>query len=82
VSRSWASREANAPGTRVLISKLFEANRERLRAVLARTLDVIEDALRARDTVVVKDALVDAGPDHYARLGAGKLFLRLLRQAR
>jgi hypothetical protein len=27
VSRSWASREANAPGTRLLISELFEANR-------------------------------------------------------
>jgi hypothetical protein len=29
VSRSWASREANAPGTRNLIAELLELRRER-----------------------------------------------------
>ncbi len=43
-----ASREANALGTRLIISKLFEANRERLKAILDRTLDLIEDAFEAR----------------------------------
>jgi hypothetical protein len=57
VSRSWTSREANAPGTRVLISELFEANRERLNAVFERTLDVIEDAFEVRCTFVVNGAV-------------------------
>jgi hypothetical protein len=61
---------------------LFEANRERLKAVLDRPLDLIEDALQARNTLMVKGGIVDAGPGHYARLEAGQLVLRLLRQAR
>jgi hypothetical protein len=38
--------EANAPGTRLLIAQVFEANRERINAVLDETLGVIEAALR------------------------------------
>ncbi len=67
---------------RLIISELFEANRERLKTILVRTLDLIEDAFEARGTLVVNGALVDAGPDHYARLEAGELVLRLLRRAR
>jgi hypothetical protein len=40
VSRSWASREANAPGTRILIADLFELCRERVKALFDQTLDV------------------------------------------
>jgi hypothetical protein len=36
VSRSWASREANAPGTRNLLAELLELHRERLNALLIR----------------------------------------------
>jgi hypothetical protein len=75
-------RAANAPGTRLLIAEVFEARRERISALFDRTLDLIEDAFEARNTLVVKGALVDAGPDHYARIEAGKVVLRLLRQAR
>ena len=82
VSRSWASREANAPGTRVLIAELFESRRERINAVFEQTLGVIEDAFEARTILVVNGAVVDAGPDHYARLEAGELVIRLLRRAR
>jgi hypothetical protein len=78
VSRSWASREANAPGTRLLISELFEADRELINALFDQTLDVIEDAFEARCTFVVRGAVVDGGADHYAQLEAGALVLRLL----
>jgi hypothetical protein len=61
VSRSWASREANA---------LFD-----------QTLDVIEDAMKARKIFVVKGVIVDGGPDHYARLEAAKLFILLMCKA-
>ncbi len=80
VSRSWASREANARGTRVLIAELFESRRERISRVFDQVLAVIEDAFEARKGFVVKGAIVDAGPDHYARLEAGRL-VWLLRQA-
>jgi hypothetical protein len=70
VSRSWASREANAPGTRILIAELLDSQRERLNELFDQTLNVIEDAFQARKIVVVGDVLVDGGPDHYARLEA------------
>jgi hypothetical protein len=53
-SLSWASREANAPGTRTLIAELFEANSERINAVFDHTLGLIEDAFEARDAAVTK----------------------------
>ena len=81
MSRSWASREANAPGTRILIADIFELRRERLIALFDRTLDVIEDAMKARQFLVVNRVLVDVGPDHYARLEAVKLFTVLMRHA-
>jgi hypothetical protein len=82
VSRSWASREANAPGTRLLIAELFESRRDRLSRLFDQTLDLIEDAFEARKGFVVKGAIVDGGPDHCARIEAGKLVLRLLRLAK
>jgi hypothetical protein len=78
VSRSWASREANAPGTRIFIADIFELCRERVKALFDQTLDVIEDAMNARQFLVVNRVLVDVGPDHYARLQAVKVFTVLM----
>jgi hypothetical protein len=39
--------------------------------VFDHTLDLIEDAFEARNTPVVKGAVVDGGPDHYAQIEAG-----------
>jgi hypothetical protein len=51
VSRSWASREAHAPGTRILVAELLNSQRERLSALFDQTLDVIKDAFkRARSS--------------------------------
>jgi hypothetical protein len=63
VSRSWASREANASGTRILIAELLEARCERLSALFDKTLEVIEDAFQARKIFVVRGVVVDGGPD-------------------
>ena len=71
VLRSWASREANAAGTRILVAELLDRHRERLNELFRLTLDLIEDAFQVRKIFVV----LDAGPDHYARLEAGKLFI-------
>jgi hypothetical protein len=64
VSRSWASREANAPNTRVLIEELLETRREPLSELFDQMLEVIEDAFEARKIFFVKGAIVDGGPDH------------------
>jgi hypothetical protein len=81
VSRSWASREAHASGTRNLLAYLFEQRRERLEALFDQTLDVIADAMKAQQFLVVNHVLVDVGPDHYARLEAGDMFTRLMHHA-
>ena len=78
MSRSWASREANARGTRYLLAELLELRRERLIALFDRTLDVIEEAMKARQFLVVNRVLVDVGADHYARLEAVKVFTVLM----
>ena len=78
MSRSWASREANAPGTRQLLAELLEPYRKRLNELFDQTLDVIEDAMKARQLLVVSRVLVDVGPDHYARLEAVKVFAVLM----
>jgi hypothetical protein len=75
VSRSWASREANAPGTRILIAELLEAHREQLNELFSLTLDLIKDAFQTRKIFLVRGVLLDGGPDHYARIEAAKLFL-------
>jgi hypothetical protein len=72
VSRSWASREANAPGTRNLLAELLELHRERVNKLFDQTLDVIEDAMKARKIFVVKGVIVDGGPDHLCPIGSGE----------
>ena len=47
-------------------------------ALFDQTLDVIEDAMNARQFLVVNRVLVDVGPDHYARLEAVKMFTALM----
>jgi len=46
------------------------------------TLNIIKDAFGARKIFVVRGAVVDGGPDHYARLEAAKLFIRLISSRR
>ena len=65
-------------GTRNLIADLLELHRERLNALFDQTLDVIEDAMKARKFLVVNRVLVDVGPDHFAQLEAVKMFTVLM----
>jgi hypothetical protein len=43
VSRSWASREANAAGTRILVAELLDSQGERLSELFDQTLNVIDE---------------------------------------
>ena len=47
VSRSCASREANAPQTRVMLSRMLVNRAESIARLFDHALDVIEDALQA-----------------------------------
>jgi len=82
VSRSWASREANAPGTRFILAKAFEANRQQMSEVFDLTLNAIREAMTARKLVLLDGSFVDCGPDHYVRLEAVKMFILLMRAAK
>jgi hypothetical protein len=77
-----ASREANAPGTCQMIAELLDSQRERLNELFDQTPNVIKDAFGARKIFLVRGVLVDGGSDHYARLEAGKLFIRLVSSRR
>jgi hypothetical protein len=65
-SRSWASREANALSTRLVIAELLDSQRERLNELFDQTLNVIKDAFGARKIFVVRGVIIDGGPDHHA----------------
>ncbi len=82
MSRSWASREANAAGTPLLIAELLAPHRERLSRLFDQMLDVIEDAFQARKIFVVRGVLVDGGSDHHARLEAVKMFMLIVSSRR
>jgi hypothetical protein len=79
---SSACREANAPGTRLLIAEVLDSQREQLSALFDQTLEIINDAFQARKIFVVRGVTVDGGPDHYARLEAAKLFIQLISSRR
>jgi hypothetical protein len=63
VSRSWASREANAPGTRILVAELLDSQRGRMNELFDQTLNVTKDVFGARKIFVVRGVIVDGGPD-------------------
>ena len=48
VSRSWASREANSPGTRQILAELLEPYRGRIGTIWKSALEVIEGQNRRR----------------------------------
>jgi hypothetical protein len=61
---------------------LLEPHREQLNELFSLTLDLIKDAFQARKIFLVRGVLLDGGPDHYARLEAVKMFLRLVSSRR
>jgi hypothetical protein len=77
VTRSWASREAHAPGTRELVDALADQYREVIDALLESLLNTIAPALRARKFVMHDGNRIDMGPDHRLRMKAVDLLLQL-----
>jgi hypothetical protein len=73
-----ARREANAPRTRLVIAELLDYQRERLNELFDQTLNITQDAFQGRKIFLVRGVLLDRGPDHYARIEAAKLFIRMI----
>jgi hypothetical protein len=74
--------QAKPRGARILVAELLEQHREQLHELFRLTPDLIKDAFQARKIFLVRGAVVAGGPDHYARLEAAKLFLRLISSRR
>ena len=77
VSRSWASREANAPETRLMLVALFERHAQRMGQLLDQALTTIEVALQATKQIRFSGQVLEI-PDHRIRLEAAGLLVRLL----
>lgn len=80
ISRSWASRETNAPETRLLIAHLLDEHEAKVRELIPKALAVIEEGLRAEMLIVTRvgDGIeLNTVPDHRVRLLAAKRLLEL-----
>ena len=83
IGRTLASREANSPECRQLITEFVGDEWEELRAVFYRSMRAIEHALSARREYLTKEGqIMQGGPDHYARLAATKHFRDFLMATR
>ena len=75
IGRTVASSVANSPECRQLVAEFVNAERDEMHAMFYRCLRVIEHAFSARREYLNKDGqILYGGPDHYARLAAGKHF--------
>jgi hypothetical protein len=77
VSRGTASAIANSPECLHLIARLVDAEMESVTAIFTKVLTSVDEALQARREYVSEGVVLQGGPDHYARLSAGKLFVAL-----
>ena len=78
VSRSWASREAHSPGVQNIIAALIEENREQFERVLNKALNAMNETMDARNEYFWKGQILEGGPDHYTRLEAVKVVMKML----
>src|SRR5215217_7209812 len=66
VSRSWASREANAPQTRVMLASMLDNRAESIARLIDHAFDVIEDAFHAVKVFRHPNLQIEM-PDHHVR---------------
>jgi hypothetical protein len=77
ISRPWASHEAHAEETQALIAALIDQRMPRMMALLDKSLDAVEQSLKAMKTVLVRSKVKNAGEDHFARLTGVKRYIEL-----
>lgn len=83
IGRTVASQLVNSSDCRHFLADLVDAEREEMRELFYITLRGIREASLARKEYCDKLAgIIKGGPDHYARLAAGKHFRELATIAR
>ena len=83
VSRQTISKQAASNEVQQIVVAAVNGQRERISALFDRLLDVIEEAFEAKLLRVGRNgAVVDLGPDHYARLTAVDRMIKLLTAGR
>jgi hypothetical protein len=83
VSREYASREANAQGTRLVLADLLRPHAAQLEKLVARSIEVLEDGLKAGHTHVLANGdLVHLPIDHRTRLTAVRQLADLISRGR
>lgn len=70
VTRSWASREAHAVETGVLIDELVAQHWERISALLSKGRETLLKLFETRKVTYVRGKAFDLGPDHRVRPSA------------
>ena len=78
VSRSWASREVNSAGARNIIAELIRESWEQVKALFSKTLAVLSETMEARTVLRHRGRIVQSVPDHYLRLEAVMVFIKLI----
>jgi hypothetical protein len=61
--------------TKVQIAAMFDKRAPRMAQLVDAALDAIASSFEATRTIVIDKAVVDGGPDHYARLTGAKRLL-------
>jgi hypothetical protein len=83
IGRTLASSVANSLECRQLVAEFVNYEHDEMRAMFYRCLRVIEHAFSARREYLTRDGqIIYGGPDHYARLAAGKHFRDFLAAGR
>jgi len=75
LDRGWAGKELASDECRQIILDLVRSQEARIGRMFSKTLDVIEEAYKAKSIVHFQGSRLTLGPDHYARLTASKRFL-------
>lgn len=70
VSREYATREANATGTRLVLADLLRPHAAKIEELIARSVQVLGEALKAECSYVLRNGKVLKSVDHRTRLGA------------
>ena len=79
VSRQTIAKQARSEAVQQIVVALTNRHVEEIEGLFRRMLKVIREALDARVVRAGKDgAVIDLGPDHYARLAAVDRVIKLL----
>ncbi len=78
LDRGTVAKDLASDECQQIVFALVERSRAQIERLFVQGLEAIEDALIATRTAVTQGAVVDLGPDHFARLAATKRLLEVI----